>query len=205
MIKRMLSFAAASALFVQSSFAMNIELVSKMESLAKKVVVEAGLFEAAPLALDWRVGEFHNFDVSLGSFGKLGTGTKSVTEDVPAQEAFWYVTEMDLMGQTQKTEALMRRSDGEILRYIVNGEEQDPGQNSGEVEIIEQKQTTTQTPAGNFDCWYIKAKITGEDGKVQMVEIWTNPVDVNLDGTLKLQAETDFGKMELLLTKFGKK
>jgi hypothetical protein len=151
----------------------------------------------------WQVGEYHNIEIEM-AFGN-GTGVKTVTQDVPEQNALWYVTTMNLMGQEQKTEALMSREDGKILRLIVNGEEKDPNADSGELEIIEQYQTKVTVKAGSFDCFYVKARQTAEGQEAQEFEVWINPVDVNLDGMLKVVIQSMFGPVTMSLTKFGKK
>ena len=106
--------------------------------------------------LNWQVGDFHNIDIKMAFGG--GTGTKTVTQDVPAEGAFWYVNEMSLFGQAQKTEALMRRSDGKVLKLIVNGKEQAPESDDSNIEIIEQfkenqkKAWSTFAPTEIYTC-----------------------------------------------------
>jgi hypothetical protein len=151
--------------------------------------------------INWKVGEFHKIELDT-MFGK-GDGSKTVTQDVPAQNALWYVTEINLMGQKQKTEALISREDGKLLKLIVNGEEQSVGSDD-QIEIIDQHETNVTVPAGKFDCMYIKAKVTA-DGKTQELEAWINPVDVNLDGTLKMVIQTQMGPITLSLKEFGPK
>lgn len=152
--------------------------------------------------LNWQVGDFHNNEIKM-AFGN-GTGTKTVSQDVPAEGAFWYVNEIAILGQKQKTEALMRRSDGKVLKLIVNGEEQDPNSDNSQIEIVEQRETSVQVPAGKFDCFYIKANIV-QDGKKTEIEAWINPVDVNLDGMLKTVIQSQFGPITMTLNKFGHK
>jgi hypothetical protein len=159
--------------------------------------------EALSNRIRWQVGEYHNINIEM-AFGN-GTGVKSVTQDVPEQNALWYVNNIELMGQKQKTEALMSREDGHVIKLIVNGEEQDPNQDEGELEIIEQYQTKVTVPAGSFDCFYIKAKQTSKGQEPQEFEVWINPTDVNLDGMLKVVVQSQFGPVTMTLTKFGKK
>ncbi|NCN26674.1 DUF3108 domain-containing protein [bacterium] len=207
MIKKLLA-TAVTILFVGGTQAKSLNYfdAASVRIQAAKVLHQAGLLSTEEAqGLNWGVGEYHAIDIELEGMGNIGTGEKSVTKDVPAQEAFWYVNDMNVMGQAQKSEALMRRSDGKVLKLIVNGEEQDPDQGGGEVEIIEQYQTTVTVPAGTFDCFYIKAKITDDSGKEQIAELWVNPADVNLDGMLKIRMETQFGGLLMILREFGKK
>jgi len=149
--------------------------------------------------INWQVGDFHKLGIQF-LFGG-GEGSKLVTKDEPTQNAVWYTTEIALMGQNQKTEALISREDGRTLKLIVNGKEEDPTA-GGEIEIIEQSETSVEVPAGKFDCFYIKANVTAK-GQKSVVEIWVNPVNVNIDGTLKMVAQTQFGPLTLTLKEFG--
>jgi hypothetical protein len=163
-------------------------------------VLEAGL--VAQNLINWKVGEYHKNEVKL-SLPFPGSGFKSVTQDVPARNAFWYVNEITILGQKQKTEALMDRSNGATLELIVNGEKQNV-ENDQELEIIEQYETEVTVPAGKFDCMYIKANVKSQ-GQKQQLEAWINPIDVNLDGMLKVVVQSQMGPVQLLLKEFGKK
>mgnify|MGYP000909768706 CR=1 FL=1 len=149
-------------------------------------------------AIRWKVGDFHEIKID---FILPGTGRKEATKDEPAQNAVWLKTTMQLLGQNQTTEALINRANGEVLRLIVNGKEEDP-KAGGDMEIIEQSETTVTVPAGTFDCFYVKAKVTGQQG-TQTIEAWVNPIDVNLDGMLKTKIESQFGPISMILQRFG--
>lgn len=164
-------------------------------------IVRADLAQNIQNLINWRVGEFHTLKIDfLGS----GDGRKEVTKEEPSEGALWYVTTMNIMGQKQVSEALIRRADGKLLKLIVNGEEQDPNQGGdGEMEIIEQKETSVTVPAGTFECMYVKVKTTAQ-GQSTELELWANPIDVNLDGMLKLSMQTQFGiPLVISLVKFG--
>ncbi len=156
----------------------------------------------APMnAINWKVGDFHNNNVKL-SLPFPGSAHKFVREDVPARNALWYINEMSILGQKQKTEALISRENGETLELIVNGEKQDLSGDKSEMEIIEQYETEVTVEAGTFECFYIKARIT-QDGKTQELEAWINPIDVNLDGMLKVVVQSQMGPVQMTLTEFG--
>ena len=110
---------------------------------------------------------------------------------------------MTVLGQAQKTEALMDRSNGKVLELIVNGKKEDTADDST-MEILEQFESTVEVPAGKFDCMYVKAKVT-QKGQTQELEAWLNPIDVNLDGMLKVKVQSQMGPVEMLLKEFGKK
>jgi hypothetical protein len=153
--------------------------------------------------INWQIGDFHNTEVELGFLGKVGTGRKEVVKEETDQNAIWYKNTVDLMGQKQVVETLIRRSDAAELRRIVNGKEEKVGdKDNSKVEIIEQSETEVTVPAGKFDCLYIKAKVTAE-GKTQEIQAWVNPIDVNLDGMLKVIIQSQLGPVTMTLKEFG--
>jgi hypothetical protein len=134
--------------------------------------------------INWKVGDTANFDVKVGSFGKLGTSVKSVTKDEGA--ALWVTQTMDLMVQKQKIEILINKADGKVLKTIVNGKEQN--QPEDEIEIISQDYVDVTVPAGSFKAIHIVAK----SKQIDHIEVWANPRDTVMEGTLK-QAVTAQG------------
>lgn len=196
--------AAAFALSVSAQAHQAPAISAQALSAAAQVM---GKVKATSNMINWAIGDFHNFTMEMEGMGALGSGHKEVTKEEPAQNAFWYVQKMDVMGQAQNVETLMSRADGKVLRQIVNGEEKavgggdDAGNN---IEIIEQSETEVTVPAGKFDCMYIKAKFT-QDGQTQEVELWVNPIDVNLDGMLKMVMQSQFGPIAIILQDFGPK
>jgi hypothetical protein len=154
--------------------------------------------QSAQNLINWQVGDFQDHNVKM-LFG-AGTSHKEATSEDRAQNAIWLKTTIALMGQNQVSEALISRADGKVLKLIVNGEEQAAGEQ--EVEIIEQAETTITVPAGTYDCMYVKAKITA-DGKVTDVQLWVNPIDINLDGSLKMVIGSMFGDITMELKQFG--
>jgi hypothetical protein len=181
----------ASSLRLSSEVARIVLLVQQLE---------AGL--AANNLINWQVGEYHNNTIKL-SLPFPGTGYKVVAKDEPARNAFWYNNEVSILGQKQKTEALMDRSNGKVLELIVNGKKEEVS-GDDQMEILEQYETSVEVPAGKYDCMYIKAKVTSK-GQTQELEAWINPIDVNLDGMLKVKVQSQMGPVEMLLKDFGKK
>lgn len=150
--------------------------------------------------LNWKVGDFHKFKVKF-LFGG-GDGAKTVPSEDAAQNAVWLKNEMTLMGQKQTTETLLSRTDGKVLKLLVNGKEEDPNKGGdATVEILEQYEENVTVPAGTFKSMYVKLKTTAE-GKETEIEVWINPTAVGLDGQLKLVAKTQFGPLTLEVTEF---
>lgn len=151
--------------------------------------------------INWKVGEFHKNSVKM-SLPFPGEGFKYVRDNVPGRNALWYVNEVSILGQEQVSEILMSRANGETLELIVNGEKQDLDGQEQEMEIIEQYETEVTVEAGTFECFYIKANITQGD-QTQEIEAWINPIDVNLDGMLKVVVQSQLGPVTMSLTEFG--
>jgi hypothetical protein len=193
--------ASATVKAVPAQDASSARLSSEVARIALLVQrLETGL--AAANLINWQVGEYHNNTIKL-SLPFPGTGHKYVAKDDTARNAFWYNNEISILGQNQKTEALMDRSNGKVLELIVNGKKEEV---SGDdtMEILEQYETSVEVPAGKFDCMYIKAKVTSK-GQTQELEAWINPINVNLDGMLKVKVQSQMGPVEMLLKEFGKK
>lgn len=144
--------------------------------------------------INWKVGDTASFDVSIGSFGKMGTNVKTVTKD--EGEALWVLQDMNLSAQKQKVEALISKTDGKILKLIVNGQEQQVPNDP--IEIISQDYTEITVPAGKFQTVHIVAK----SKQVSKLEVWANPRDTVMEGTIKQIANTGMFDLTMELTSF---
>ncbi|MCB0393666.1 MAG: hypothetical protein KDD25_03870, partial [Bdellovibrionales bacterium] len=71
-----------------------------------------------------------------------------------------------------------------------------------DLELIDMRHEKVTVPAGSFDSTYIKAK-NKADGKI--TEQWANPQEITVVGMIKTSSETQFGKMDVVLTSFQKK
>ena len=144
--------------------------------------------------IDWRVGDYANYDLDLGFFnGKIN---KTVPKDEGT--AVW----MKIIAKTgmgsQTIETLVRKTDGKVLKIIIDGKEQSNAQH--DIEIIEKKADTITVPAGTFQTIYIKVKDKTEDAEI---ESWINPVKIPLDGSAKTTIKKGFVNATMVLTDFG--
>lgn len=166
-------------------FALAVLSLSSLSAVAAPVTVlstaQMNQLMTAPIPLNlinWKVGETANFDVSVGPFGKLGTMVKTVTRE--EGNAVWISQNADLAIQKDSSEILLDRATGKVLKYIHNGkEEQMP---DDEIEVISQDTTEVTVPAGTFPCMHVVAK----SKQVQKIELWANPRDTVMEGTLKM-------------------
>ncbi len=201
-MKRLFLMAIACSLFSVGAVS-HAEGVAKIDTFAIEKMAAAVVAKATKTqnVINWLVGDYQNVEVKFLLGG--GAGHKEATKEEADKNAVWFVNEMTLMGQKQKTEALIDRSNGKTIKLIVNGKEEDVSkEGDGEIEIIEQSETEVTVPAGKFDCLYIKAKVKAQ-GQDQEIEVWINPVDVNLDGMLKVVIQSMFGPITMQLKDFG--
>ena len=134
--------------------------------------------------INWKVGDFSDYDMSLGAFGR-GTVHKEVTEEVDAggEKAVWLIVDAKMMLGNQKMEMLYRRSDGKVLKMLVNGNPQEYSE--PDIEILDQKSNQTlEIP--NFrtfhNVFYIKLK---EKKQNAVVETWLQLQEIPIDGSAK--------------------
>ncbi len=153
--------------------------------------------ETTALGLNWKVGESLSYRISLASMGNIGTSVKEVTQDTG--DTLWLTNRMQLLGQNEVVEMELRKADGQLLKMRRNGQDQtlpnDP------IEIISTESASITVPAGTFESVHIVAKTE----KISHIEVWMNPRDTVMDGTLKQKAQTQLGMMVLELTSFVKK
>lgn len=140
--------------------------------------------------INWRVGERAQYRIKA-VIGELGKLNKWVDRDEGT--ALWLISEITGQ-QAQKTEAKIDRATGQILEYIENGVRKDPPQQ--DVEIISQDEQRVTVPAGSFDSIHVVLKVNNNP-QVRKVEVWINPRDVVMDGSIKTKVETSFMPIEI--------
>ena len=144
--------------------------------------------------INWKVGDTTKYNVAV-SFIK-GTNVKSVTSDEGT--SIWVRQNMDLMVQKQVVDIQMNKADGKILKMLVNGKEQ--AVPNDKVEVISQDYAKVTVPAGTFDSIHIIAKTE----QISKIEVWANPRDTAMDGTLKQIAASQMGDITMELTSFSR-
>ncbi|MCM2277607.1 MAG: hypothetical protein NDJ89_05980 [Oligoflexia bacterium] len=149
----------------------------------------------APMNLiNWKVGDQATFDVSAGAFGKLGKMVKEVTRE--EGNAIWIHQNIDLGFQKDVSDILMSRADGKILKFIHNGKEE--AIPNDKVEIISQDATEITVPAGTFQVIHVVAKTQ----KISKIEVWANPRDTVMEGTVKQFVATGLLDLTMELLNF---
>lgn len=144
--------------------------------------------------INWKVGDEAHFDVSVGPFGKMGKMDKSVTKDEGS--AIWVRQYMDLQFQKDTSEMLISKADGKVLKFIHNGKEE--AMPDDKFEMISQDATEVTVPAGTFDAIHV----VGKTSKMPKLEVWVNPRDTVMEGTIKMVANTGQFDVMLELTNF---
>ena len=182
----------AFALAANSAFADSISLPAAL-SQAQLNAITLGNVSAQDV-INWKVGDNANYQVSAGSFGKLGTMSQAVTKDEGA--ALWVKTDTKLAIQNDTAEMLLNKADGKILKYIHNGKEE--ALPDDKIEIISQDYADVTVPAGTFKAIHITAKTE----KVSKIEIWANPRDTVMSGMIKQTMKTQGIDIAVELTDF---
>ncbi len=190
-LSRVALFAFAAALISNFSSA---QADDASVSFSDQAVFEMALSQvSATNLIDWKVGDTMNYEIKMGGF-PLGTNIKSVTKDEGT--AIWMRQEMKLMSQNEVVEALINKADGQLLKLVRNGQEQSIPDNS--LEIISQDATEIKVKAGSFKVIHIVAKTKD----VERLEIWANPRDSAIDGTIKQMVKSQMGMISFELTAF---
>jgi hypothetical protein len=160
-----------------------------------KATVDGGVH--ANNLINWKVGEFAEFNMSAAGFGDVGKMKKYVASE--DGNAIWLKQEMSGMVGNHLIEALIDRATGQMLKLRQDG--QDQAIPTDKLEIISQDQARITVPAGTFDTVHIVAK----SEKIKKMEIWANPRDTALDGSVQTIADGGMVTITLKLAKFGGK
>lgn len=155
--------------------------------------LQRSLTLAARNGLNWHVGDKASYSINVGFI--KGKSDNFVREDTGT--AFWMVQDMDLMIQKQKVEALINKTNGQIEKLLVNGQEQSIPKE--DMQVIDMHEDKVTVPAGSFDCIYAKLQ-NKQDQKI--TEAWINPKAVPMSGQLKVLGDTQLGKLTEELTSF---
>lgn len=195
-MKRFTLFFSFSILLIsQSLFAAAPSKVVNDVAVVPAAVVRAIVVQSVKDLIDWKVGEYTNYNIE---FFLPGTLDKKVSGE--EKGAVWVEEVMDFQG-LGKTEVKVKlsRATAEILEYYVNGEKQEIPE-TPKYEIIDQEEEMLTVPAGTFKT----IKVTLKDKESgEMTYIWINPKDVAMEGMVQMTAPTQFGEMTLKLTSFG--
>ncbi|OGQ17679.1 MAG: hypothetical protein A3B70_08140 [Deltaproteobacteria bacterium RIFCSPHIGHO2_02_FULL_40_11] len=146
--------------------------------------------------IDWKIGEKATYDMDLGFLGK-GSVVKEATKE--EGNALWISTKAKTPLGEQTADVLIRREDGKILKFIVDGKEQE--YKEPELELISREADEITVPAGTFKTIHIKAKDKSDDADIDM---WANPVDVPLGGIVKNIVVKGFLTITMVLKSFSK-
>ena len=159
-------------------------------------LIKQSLQSVDPLyLLDWKVGDTANFVVHLGMFGD-GSMKKHVTKF--EGDTLWMRQDVDMIIQKQVCDVQIDRNNAQVLKMICNGQEQSLP--DGEIEIISQDYETITVPAGTFKSIHIVAK----SKDIKKMELWANPQETPMEGTLKMIMSTDFMDITMELTSFSR-
>jgi hypothetical protein len=150
--------------------------------------------------INWKVGDSANYNVTIASLPIPGTMVEAVTKD-EGDGTLWFNETIDLVIQKQSIDVQIDKTNGKILKELVNGQEQTV--DNTPPTVISQEYTSVSVPAGTFKAIHIVAKTTSQGQDVQMEE-WANPKDVCMAGTIKAIETTQGQTITMELTSFKK-
>lgn len=187
------------ALFAVLTLAFSVSAKAAPSILDSLALVQSNVIsEAHTLGLDWKVGDSATFDLNIGGFikGSMVMSVKSIGAD-----GIWMNQDADLgFAGKQQMQILMDQNTGEIKKIIANGQEQQiPKQ---DIEVIDTKEEKITVPAGTFDSIHVTARDKANNNGE--INVWLNPQQVPVGGTLKQTAPTQFGTMTTALKSFVK-
>src|SRR5690606_26604592 len=95
-------------------------------------------------------------------------------------------------------ETLYDRATAQVLKMKRNGKDMEIPEN--DIEVISQDEATVTVPAGTFVTVHIVAK----SKQAKKIEVWANPMETTMDGTVKQMVNTGFMDITMELTEFNK-
>ncbi len=174
------------------------QIASLGDELTQSIVKAAE--DEAPFRLlniiNWKEGDSSDFVLSSPSFGKLGKMHKFVAKD--EGPTLWVTQDIDLSQQKEKIETQIRKSDGAVLQILRNGKPQEVPKDKPVVK--EQEYVEIKVIAGKFKSMHI----TADTKDVKNLQIWANPKDTVMEGTLRQIVPTSTMTLHLELEKFKK-
>jgi hypothetical protein len=137
-------------------------------------------------AINWKVGDEMRYDMTIEGFPipLPMTSVKTVTGE--EGNGVWVTQLVDMVIQKQKSEVLYDRATAKVLKYKENGQEK-PLPESGDVEIVSQDTQEIDVKAGHFDSLHVILNTSQAKG----IEVWINPLETAIDGTLKMIIPTE--------------
>lgn len=138
-------------------------------------------------------GDTDNYNLTLeGITGSLVMSVQSVGSD-----GVWLDTKIDIAGQSQDEQELINPATGQVIKVIVNGQEQAPP-DPNDVQIISETSATVTVPAGTFKTIDVKAHIKSQNTDMEQ---WVDPTDVLVAGMVKMATTVQSIPLTAELTK----
>lgn len=128
--------------------------------------------------LNWKVGDTSTYSIHITGLPIKGSLVKSVTK--LEEHAVWLHEVENLIIKKQVVDVLLSTQTGRVLKMITDGKEM-PAGGDDHFELISQDFGKVTVPAGTFEAMHIVAS----NDLTPRIELWANPNDVVLDGTIK--------------------
>lgn len=183
----------ALSLFAVTAINSSANMILTVDKIANQ---EIARFSGTLNLIDWKIGDYQDYKVTIGGFGLEGTMHKEVFGE--EGNGVWVRQDLNLTIQRDKTEVLYDRETGKVLKLVRNGKEEKLP--DSDIELIDQKRETIEVPAGKFDVMHITAK----SKDVKQIDVWMNPRKISLDGAAKMAMQQESIQITMVLTKFKK-
>lgn len=139
------------ALIVASLFLTTMTF-GEVDHRMKRLAEEALFLRQIPdlSKIKWRIGDFQNRELFRGN---LRGGTLKTWIDREEGRAVWILSELKIVFQRKQfIEILLDRRTGEILKYIVDGKEEEPPSvaDLDDCKALQQAKVRITVPAGEF-------------------------------------------------------
>ncbi|MEZ4743243.1 MAG: hypothetical protein R3B45_12490 [Bdellovibrionota bacterium] len=166
--------------------------------LVSKIIKNDFRIHAALNLIDWEVGDHAEYNLRFS----MGSGTAEVTIREQVGDNFWINQQLSLgpLGGDHLVELLVNPATGEVLKMIVDGNEQDAPE-QGEIEVISIEEVEVVVPAGTFTTQHVTIKDV-ESGKIS--EQWVNQQQVPVYGLVKNVSPEQLREVSMELTGFGR-
>lgn len=164
-----------------------------------QAIQESSMAEAQNAGINWTVGDVCHYNLNMASFisGKLDVVVREKNAD-----GYWLDQNVDLgfLGK-QTMSILIDPNTGAVKKVLVDGKEQQLPE-TGDMEVVEVKESQVTVPAGTFDAVYFKVHDKKEN---KDTEQWVNPKLIPISGMIKSLGQSQMGEVVTELVSFEKK
>jgi len=134
-------------------------------------------------ALSWKIGDGLNFALMVKG---VAIGSVSMKYEAENQKEMLMTQVFNLVNKSVSLLIGYDKESGRVSSFKIMGVPLPlPGSDAGGVKVVKQEESHINVPAGEYDAVYFLI----ETDKGQQTEIWMNPSEIPLTGTLKTNSK----------------